>query len=386
MKKTVLVLYIVVIAVMAVATMVERYEGTEYVAEHIYGAWWFTALWALLTAVAIFYFVKRRVRRLSVVTLHLSFVVILAGALLTHLTARRGIVLLRKGEVTNQYLTRDMRLHSLPFSITLEDFEIEYYEGTNEPSDYISHITIGQRPFTISMNQIVSQRGIRLYQSDYDEDLQGSILAMNSDPWGIPVTYCGYGLLFLSLLWILVDPRGRFREQVSALRSHRFPLVLLAAFLLACLVVLVIHFLRKYALSTHPLPVLNSPLLPIHVSTIMMAYVLLLLTVVCSFVALAVKKKRQVMYHLSQLMLYPSLTLLGFGIFIGAIWANISWGNYWSWDPKETWALITLMVYAVPAHRSLRLNYHLYMTLAFLAIIMTYFGVNYFLGGLHSYA
>jgi ABC-type transport system involved in cytochrome c biogenesis permease subunit len=118
----------------------------------------------------------------------------------------------------------------------------------------------------------------------------------------------------------------------------------------------------------------------------MMAYVLLLLTVVCSFVALAVKKKRQVMYHLSQLMLYPSLTLLGFGIFIGAIWANISWGNYWSWDPKETWALITLMVYAVPAHRSLRLNYHLYMTLAFLAIIMTYFGVNYFLGGLHSYA
>ena len=134
MKKTVLALYIVVIAVMAVATMVERYEGTEYVAEHIYGAWWFTALWALLTAVAIFYFVKRRVRRLSVVTLHLSFVVILAGALLTHLTARRGIVLLRKGEVTNQYLTRDMRLHSLPFSITLEDFEIEYYEGTNEPS------------------------------------------------------------------------------------------------------------------------------------------------------------------------------------------------------------------------------------------------------------
>lgn len=92
MKKTVLALYIVVIAVMAVATMVERYEGTEYVAEHIYGAWWFTALWALLTAVAIFYFVKRRVRRLSVVTLHLSFVVILAGALLTHLTARRGIL------------------------------------------------------------------------------------------------------------------------------------------------------------------------------------------------------------------------------------------------------------------------------------------------------
>ena len=89
-------------------------------------------------------------------------------------------------------------------------------------------------------------------------------------------------------------------------------------------------------------------------------------------------------------MLYPALTFLGFGIFIGAIWANVSWGTYWSWDPKETWALITFMVYGVPAHRQLfRANsrsFHLYMVLAFLTILMTYFGVNYFLGGMHSYA
>jgi ABC-type transport system involved in cytochrome c biogenesis permease subunit len=64
----------------------------------------------------------------------------------------------------------------------------------------------------------------------------------------------------------------------------------------------------------------------------------------------------------------------------------VSWGTYWSWDPKETWALITLMVYAAPAHRSLHLNYHVYMTLAFLTILMTYFGVNYYLGGMHAYA
>ena len=93
-------------------------------------------------------------------------------------------------------------------------------------------------------------------------------------------------------------------------------------------------------------------------------------------------------------MLFPALTCLGFGIFIGAIWANISWGTYWSWDPKETWALITFMVYAAPAHRSFSplaprpatMRYHVYMTLAFLTILMTYFGVNYFLGGMHSYA
>ena len=53
---------------------------------------------------------------------------------------------------------------------------------------------------------------------------------------------------------------------------------------------------------------------------------------------------------LSRLLLYPAITCLGLGIFIGAVWANISWGTYWSWDPKETWALITFMVYAVAIH------------------------------------
>ena len=95
---------------------------------------------------------------------------------------------------------------------------------------------------------------------------------------------------------------------------------------------------------------------------------------------------------LSRLFLYPSITAMGFGIFIGAIWANVSWGTYWSWDPKETWALITFMVYAISLHTNsikvLRkpLNYHIFMTLAFLTILMTYFGVNYILGGMHSYA
>ena len=95
---------------------------------------------------------------------------------------------------------------------------------------------------------------------------------------------------------------------------------------------------------------------------------------------------------LSRLFLYPAVTTMGLGIFIGAIWANISWGTYWSWDPKETWALITFMIYAVVLHtQSLPAlskpgAYHLYMIIAFLSIIMTYFGVNYVLGGMHSYA
>lgn len=70
----------------------------------------------------------------------------------------------------------------------------------------------------------------------------------------------------------------------------------------------------------------------------------------------------------------------------------MSWGKYWSWDPKEVWALITLLVYAVPLHRHALCSprhataYHRYMFVAFFAVLMTYFGVNCFLGGMHSYA
>ena len=95
---------------------------------------------------------------------------------------------------------------------------------------------------------------------------------------------------------------------------------------------------------------------------------------------------------MSRLMLLPALALLTAGIFVGAVWAGESWGRYWGWDPKETWALITLLVYAVPLHgESLRcfkrpMVYHTYMLLAFATVLMTYFGVNYYLTGLHSYA
>ena len=213
LKKTVIALYLIVVVVMAAATIIEKYHGTDYAADNIYGAWWFSALWALLTAVAVFYFIQRRVRRPSVVALHLSFVIILAGALLTHLTARQGIIHLRTGETTNRYLTPDIQEHALPFTISLQRFEVQYHEGTQAPSDYRSHIVIdGREQRVVSMNNIVSYSGVRLYQSSYDDDLQGSILSMNSDPWGIPVSYAGYALLFVSLVWILIDPKGSYRQ------------------------------------------------------------------------------------------------------------------------------------------------------------------------------
>ena len=221
--------YVLIIICMGAATFVEKSRGTQFTAENIYDAWWFTALWAVLTAFAAVHFVRRRVRRASTVMLHLSFVIILAGALLTHLTAERGMVHLRQGETVGTYLVQDgddVSERQLPFGIRLDRFEVAYHEGTTSAADYISHITITDgtsrsadgdtRSAVVSMNRIYSHRGVRLYQSDYDPDMQGSILALNADPWGIPVTYLGYALLFIAFLWSLADPAGAFRRLLRS--------------------------------------------------------------------------------------------------------------------------------------------------------------------------
>jgi len=148
---------------------------------------------------------------------------------------------------------------------------------------------------------------------------------------------------------------------------------------------------------THLMPVLSSPLLTLHVSIIMMAYALLafmMLGGIYALILIAIGRSDDIetLTLLSRLMLYPAVFFLAAGIFLGAIWANVSWGSYWSWDPKEVWALITLMIYALPFHRQSIPQLqrpavlHAYLVIAFLAVLMTYFGVNYFLGGMHSYA
>ncbi|MCI1741196.1 MAG: cytochrome c biogenesis protein CcsA [Prevotella sp.] len=176
-------------------------------------------------------------------------------------------------------------------------------------------------------------------------------------------------------------------------------------FLLSGFFLLVSHISQMDPAIGPVMPVLNSPLLSIHVSLMMISYALLSLTCICSLTALILSPFRSSSIHresistslitlrdLSRIFLYPAIVTLGTGTFIGAIWANISWGSYWSWDPKETWALITFMVYAVPLHfHDLSvfrkpLFYHIYTVLAFLILLMTYFGVNQFLSGMHSYA
>ena len=752
-KKIIFILYILVLVCMAAATIVEKSQGTDYAHAHYYGAWWFILIWAVLAALGAFYIIKRKVKCASTLALHLSFIIILLGALLTHVSAKRGMIHLRIGQPTDTYMAQDeeqgMKEEKLPFSLCLQKFEAKMHDGTNAVADYSSKFTVidgdDKSEGEVSMNNIYSHRSYRLYQSSYDEDGKGSVLAINADPYGIPVTYTGYALLFISLVWMLFDPKGGYRKQlkspllkkgalitalilsmgniqtlhaesatgnlqnavlpketaekfgelhilyndricpvqtfaldfckkiygarsyqgltaeqvlsgwvfygnswanepfikiksgemktamnlpdyaslntffnremggytigqyvqeyyngqqdkfhqqaadidgkiqiimelregislkvlpytftknVKATKEHSFikagtttwfspvdklpqavehqhalyirnvfsllngdvkagntsrvneffakmkkyqevssgnslptatqykaerinnafpfatilfmanltlgfialfytiyrmmkkreikvlnialPILLGVSFLaltfglalrwiisgnipmsngyesmltvawfvmlisilmqLRIRIVMVFGFLISgfFLLVSHinqmdpaigqMMPVLNSPLLSIHVSIIMMSYALLSLTFICGIMGICLRSHGEELQALSRIFLYPALTTMGFGIFIGAIWANVSWGNYWSWDSKETWALITFMIYAVVVHtQSLPvfrkpLVYHIYITLAFLSIAMTYFGVNYFLTGMHSYA
>lgn len=752
-KKNIFTLYILVLVCMAAATIVEKSQGTDYAHAHYYGAWWFILIWAVLAALGAFYIIKRKVKCASTLALHLSFIIILLGALLTHVSAKRGMIHLRIGQPTDTYMAQDeeqgMKEEKLPFSLCLKKFEAKMHDGTNAVADYSSKFTVidgdDKSEGEVSMNNIYSHRSYRLYQSSYDEDGKGSVLAINADPYGIPVTYTGYALLFISLVWMLFDPKGGYRKllkspllkkgalitalilsmgniqtlhaesatgnlqnavlpketaekfgelhilyndricpvqtfaldfckkiygarsyqgltaeqvlsgwvfygntwasepfikiksgemktamnlpdyaslntffnremggytigqyvqeyyngqqdkfhqqaadidgkiqiimelregislkvlpytftkNVKATKDHSFikagtttwfspvdklpqavehqhalyiknvfsllngdvkagntrrvneffvkmkkyqevssgnslptatqykaerinnafpfatilfmanltlgfialfytiyrmtkkreikalnialPILLGVSFFaltfglalrwiisgnipmsngyesmltvawfvmlisilmqLRIRIVMVFGFLISgfFLLVSHinqidpaigqMMPVLNSPLLSIHVSIIMMSYALLSLTFICGIMGICLRSHGEELQALSRIFLYPALTTMGYGIFIGAIWANVSWGNYWSWDSKETWALITFMIYAVVVHtQSLPvfrkpLVYHIYITLAFMSIAMTYFGVNYFLTGMHSYA
>lgn len=752
-KKIIFILYILVLVCMAAATIVEKSQGTDYAHAHYYGAWWFILIWAVLAALGAFYIIKRKVKCASMLALHLSFIIILLGALLTHVSAKRGMIHLRIGQPTDTYMAQDeeqcMKEEKLPFSLCLQKFEAKMHDGTNAVADYSSKFTVidgdDKSEGEVSMNNIYSHRSYRLYQSSYDEDGKGSVLAINADPYGIPVTYTGYALLFISLVWMLFDPKGGYRKllkspllkkgalmtalilsmgniqtlhaesatgnlqnavlpketaekfgelhilyndricpvqtfaldfckkiygarsyqgltaeqvlsgwvfygntwanepfikiksgemktamnlpdyaslntffnremggytigqyvqeyyngqqdkfhqqaadidgkiqiimelregvslkvlpytftkNVKATKDHSFikagtttwfspvdklpqavehqhalyirnvfsllngdvkagntsrvneffvkmkkyqevssgnslptatqykaerinnafpfatilfmanltlgfialfytiyrmtkkkeikvlnialpillgvsflaltfglalrwiisgnvpmsngyesmltvawfvmlisilmqlriRIVMVFGFLIAGFFLLVSHINQMDPAIGQMMPVLNSPLLSIHVSIIMLSYALLSLTFICGIMGICLRSHGEELQALSRIFLYPALTTMGFGIFIGAIWANVSWGNYWSWDSKETWALITFMLYAVVVHtQSLPvfrkpLVYHIYITLAFMSIAMTYFGVNYFLTGMHSYA
>ncbi|MDR1738519.1 MAG: cytochrome c biogenesis protein CcsA [Candidatus Symbiothrix sp.] len=367
--------WIALIVVLAAATIVEKCAGSESAHTHIYSAWWFVALWGVMAVCSLCHIISTfRSFAFHPVTfcLHLSFLLILCGAFLTYLLGDKGYLHLRQNEQVNFYISvENAERCFLPFSIRLILFDIRYHDGTEQAADYISYVEIDHEVRQISMNNILKQNGYRFYQMDYDADEMGSLLMVSYDPYGIAVTYVGYALLGLSMLLLLI-------------RKIRWKGLLWLFVPTAGL--------WFYISQLNPMtPVLRSPMLAIHVSVILIAYLLLFAMMVVGIIALTSPRRLARLAQLNRQLLYPAVFMLAAGIFLGAVWANISWGRYWGWDAKETWALITLMIYSLAFHRrSLLLfsrprAFQWFCVLAFSAILMTFFGVSYLLGGIHSY-
>lgn len=736
LKNLIIVVATAIILILITATIVESSKGTAFVRQHIYTSAWFVVLWAALAVVAAVYIVLRKNKSnicTSVLLIHASFLVILLGAFTSWNMAESGTIHLRQNETTSTMKDEEGKTKELGFEVSLKNFNVVNYPGTDAPMDYVTMLTANTQEIKVSMNNIGSFNGYRFIQSGYDSDMQGTTLGVYHDPWGIGITYTGYALLFISLIATMVSKKTRIRhlyskalslqgakawavtallavssfatsanaqemvkidgdiaddfgkicvlynsritpintvatsfvtklcgkptwdglssnqvfagwifdvpywetvkmieikekkaqellgingkwasfddfwdsynnykldaplkkaykdgdtklqkqlrdadEKFNIIRmlyggemlkmfpyagkqghmqwfapgqplgnlkldekelvfikksmdylaesiitgdkaraeeiakkiysyqhvrgkavvptkfriytetfynktnAQRLPVMLyLTLSLLLAIVstlslnngkqkktrlvssvltwVMLIHttllltlrwfvsghlpmsngyetmqfmawatlivtlvmqkrflpvkqfgpLLSSFALLvamitdgnpqiTQLMPVLQSPLLSVHVMVIMFSYALFGLTALIGLQGLIAhhrkqEEKEQQLAAISQFLLYPAVALIAIGIFIGAIWANVSWGRYWSWDSKETWALITMLIYSAPLHADIKWlrkaqHMHIYMLLAFLSVLMTYFGVNYFLSGMHSYA
>ncbi|MCK5821908.1 MAG: cytochrome c biogenesis protein CcsA, partial [Bacteroidales bacterium] len=194
---------------------------------------------------------------------------------------------------------------------------------------------------------------------------------------------------------------GTLLAGLILMKRSKMALALTAV--LAALSLLVAHLSWMSPEMTPLMPVLKSPWLTIHVAVIMTSYSFLGLGALISFVVMIMyisktKKNHELVdRHISHLtkmnkiVLIVGLYLITIGCFLGAIWANVSWGRYWGWDPKETWCLISILIYSFVNHmhhiKGMKndFSFNLGSLLSFASILMTYFGVNYFLSGMHSY-
>ena len=186
--------------------------------------------------------------------------------------------------------------------------------------------------------------------------------------------------------------------------SRKSPFALSATAVLAGMTLMVAHLSFMDPEITNLVPVLKSYWLTLHVSVITGSYGFLGLGAILAIITMILlslsdnKNIERISGTIDELAVinYKTITLglylLTIGTFLGAVWANESWGRYWGWDPKETWSLITIVIYSLVIHsRNIPgmkdiYTFNLLSLFAFSCVLMTYFGVNYYLSGLHSYA
>lgn len=211
-------LLILLILMLGVATILEKIYDTDFVTTHIYGSSVFILLWGFCAATALCYLIRRKQQKQwAAFMLHISFILILGGALITHFLGLQGSVHLRQDEPGKiAFVCAEQQAEQFPFRISLKEFHLKYYPGTSAPMDFVSTVVVhdgdGTSEGKVAMNHIYTYRNYRFYQSRYDVDGKGTILAVSYDPYGIFITYTGYALLLLSIILFFFQKDSRFRK------------------------------------------------------------------------------------------------------------------------------------------------------------------------------
>lgn len=257
--------------------------------------------------------------------------------------------------------TVDGKFIPLPFEITLKDFQVDYYEDGVSPKQYTSTFFADGKTYSTSVNHPCRVKGCLIYQADYDRERgEYSILKLVKDPW-IPIIYLGMILLALSAV---LQAKTTWRSKAT------LPAVIVLAVLFSIL------SLARINLGTL-MPALRSLWFIPHIVIYMLAYSVLAVSVVLALVSFYKKST----FDLSYKLLQTSSCLLLVGMLCGAVWAKAAWGDYWAWDPKENWAaatwLLTLLGSHIPNRNKNKVVVIVSILVAFFAIQMTWYGVNY---------
>ena len=257
LKRTAFSLLGILLLILTIATILEKIYGTDFVNEYIYSSVPFVILWGVTAITSLLYIIKSKLHRQPVIfLLHLSLLFILAGAFTTWIYGEQGTMRVRQGEQQTSFTDSKGISHQLPFSITLNQFEIIYYKGTLAPMDFISHISVADKDChrqiqgKVSMNHIFSYQHYRFYQSGYSEDNEGSVFSVSHDPYGIGITYAGYTLFLLSTVFFFFSPQSRFRQLLKSPLLHRSLTVILLLFAFS----LNSNFLKANSTSPKVLP------------------------------------------------------------------------------------------------------------------------------------
>ncbi len=384
---------ILLMPVLVGATFIEKLYGTSFATGNIYHSPFFIALWAVLAISAITYIISISKRR-TLIMFHLSLATILLGAFTSFITSERGEIILPKEPIpASMFTTPEGKTEKLPFRLELIKTDTCYTKKSGQISDYTVEIAISHKnreteTAVASLNKPVRLKGYSLCIKAIQE--KHVALSVAHDPWGVGISYMGYLMTFVSWILLFFDKRSGF-NTMFAKKQHR--ITYKSIIIIAGIAILAISRIVAFSESDAQ-PILRTPILALHVSTIIVAYSLIGCAAINSMIALCTKndEKRTSQALFGRILLYPATMLLTTGIFIGAVWANISWGRYWGWDPKEVWALVTLLACSITFHtHSLPLiskprNFHIFCIVLFFTMLFTYFGVNHLLSGLHSYA